>query len=313
MKPRFTGHETFPLRHGWLFKSVKLIKNKELTADSGGDGVGRAIEKLGVGKNMVNAIRYWSEVSQVVKTRLEDRSSLQEVTFLGNYIFDPDSGRDPYLENIGTLWLLHFLLCFDDEQLTAYRYFFNYSASIYFDKTKLTEDLLNDLVRFTGSASVNKSTVKKDVDCFLATYAEKRFVRAKTKAVDEDHFTSPLTELGLVKDVGRGFYQCDLEGRPSLPLKIFTFALVVFFNFVNSNSQSGQIAFEDLLSKPLSPGRIFKLSEAELGRFIDEAVSNSDGSIVWVDSLGLKQVAIDEAYLEKPETLLDGYYGSDNA
>jgi hypothetical protein len=116
-----------------------------------------------------------------------------------------------------------------------------------------------------------------------------------------------------VKDMGRGFYQCDLEGRPSLPSKIFTFALVVFFNFVNSNSQSGQIAFEDLLSKPLSPGRIFKLSEAELGRFIDEAVSNSDGSIVWVDSLGLKQVAIDEAYLEKPETLLDGYYGSDNA
>jgi len=126
--------------------------------------------------------------------------------------------------------------------------------------------------------------------------------------IDEDYFTSPLTELGLVKDLGRGFYQCDLDERPTLPLNIFTYALVEFFKFVNAESQSRQISFEDTLTRPLSPGRIFKLSEAELGRLIDEAEANSNGSIVWVDSLGLKQIAIEGTILDKPKDLLDEYY-----
>jgi hypothetical protein len=308
MKPRFSGHDTFPLRHGWLFKATDLIRNKELISASDSEQATRTIEVLGVGKNMVNAIRYWAEVSKVVETRVENRSSVQEVTWLGKYIFDPKVGCDPYLEDMGTLWLLHFLLCFDDEQLTTYRYFFNYSNSIYFEKSKLVDDLLDDLVRLIGAASVKKATIKKDVDCFLATYAEKHRAGLKKKTVNEDYFASPFTELGLVKDLGRGFYQCDLDERPSLPITIFMYALVEYFKFANAESQSRQVSFEDVLSKPLSPGRIFKLSEAELGRLIDEAVSESNGSIVWVDSLGLKQVAIDETLLGKPRDLLDDYY-----
>jgi len=308
MKPKFTGHDTFPLRHGWLFKATNLIKNNELISTSENEQAARTIEILGVGKNMVNAIRYWAEVSKVVETRIFNSISVQEITPLGSYIFDSLSGHDPYLEDIGTLWLLHFFLCFDDEQLTAYRYFFNYSNSIYFEKTKLVDDLLDDLVHLTRNSSANRATIKKDVDCFLATYAEKYRTGTKKKAIDEDYFTSPLTELGLVKDLGRGFYQCDLDERPTLPLNIFTYALVEFFKFVNAESQSRQISFEDTLTRPLSPGRIFKLSEAELGRLIDEAEANSNGSIVWVDSLGLKQIAIEGTILDKPKDLLDEYY-----
>lgn len=313
MKPRFTGHDTFPLRHGWLFKAADLIKNKELLSASDNDQAARTIGILGVGKNMVNAIKYWAEASKIVDTRIVNRSSVQEVTALGSYLFDSVTGKDPYLEDVGTLWLLHFLLCFDDEQLTAYRYFYNYSNSIYFEKTKLVDDLLEDLVRLTGSASVNKATIKKDVDCFLSTYSEKHRSGIKKKTVDEDHFASPLTELGLVKDLGRGFYQCDLEARPSLPLNIFTYALVEFFKFLNAESRSRQVSFEDVLSKPLSPGRIFRLSEVELGRLLDEAVADSNGSIVSVDSLGLKQVTIDDCLLDNPKDLLDDYFGGTNS
>lgn len=313
MKPRFTGHDTFPLRHGWLFKATNFIKTNELTSASDTLQDASTIGILGVGKNMLNAIRYWAEVSKIIETNLVNRSSVQKVTPLGNYIFDPQNGQDPYLEDTGTLWLLHFLLCFDDEQLTSYRYFFNYSNSIYFEKSKLVDDLLDDLVRLIGSTPVNASTIKKDVDCFLATYSQKHRSSSKKKTVDEDHFASPLTELGLIKDLGRGFYQCDLDERPSLPLNIFIYALAEYCKFANAVSQSHQLSFEDVLSKPLSPGRIFKLSEADLGRLIDEAVSESDGKIVWVDSLGLKQVSIDEALLQNTNNLLDDYYRSRRA
>lgn len=308
MKPRFTGHDTFPLRHGWLFKATDLINNNELLSTADAGQAERTIAALGVGKNMVNAIKYWAEATKVIETKIVNRSAIQLVTPMGEYIFGAKNGYDPYLENIGTLWLLHFLLNFDDEQLTAYRYFFNYSNNIYFEKSKLIDDLCEDSVRLTSLESGKKATVKKDVDCFLSTYVEKSRAKGKRGVVDEDHFSSPLTELGLVKDLGRGFYRCDLDERPTLPLNIFMYALVEFFNFTNAESLSRQISFEDLLSQPLSPGRIFKLSEAELGRFLDESVAESNGSIIWVDSLGLKQVSIDETLLTKPKDLLDDYY-----
>ncbi len=308
MKSRFTGHDTFPLRHGWLFKAKELIKNNELISVSDDAQASRTIEMLGVGKNMVNAIRYWAEESKIVHKSTEARLTAQHATIYGDFIFDPEDGTDPYLEDIGTVWLLHFLLCFDDDNLTAYRYFFNYSNSIYFEKTKLIDDLCDDLFRLTGAEKTKKTTIKKDVDCFLATYAEKNRLGPKSKVIDEDYFTSPLTELGLIKDLGRGFYQCDLEERPSLPLKIFIYALVEYFKFATSESRSGQVSFEDLLTKPLSPGRIFKLSETELGRLVDESVSETGGQIVWIDSLGLKQVSIKRELLKQPLFLLEEYY-----
>lgn len=308
MKAKFTGHDTFPLRHGWLFKAFNVIKNNGLLTTTDQNHAMCTIAQLGVGKNMVNAIKYWSEVSKIVETKVVDRNMVQSITPMGLYLFKELGGRDPFLEDIGTIWLVHFLLNFDDEQLTAYRYFFNYSNLIYFEKTKLVEELAEESVRLTGSDVGKVATVKKDVDCFLATYAEKARNKTKRLSVDEDYFTSPLTELNLIKEIGRGFYQCDRDERHTLPINIFMYALVRYFLFFNAEFQSRQVSFEDILSKPLSPGRIFRLSETELGRLLDESVAESHGSITWVDSLGLKQVSIDETLLSQTLDLLDDYY-----
>ena len=58
---------------------------------------------LGVGKNMVYAIRYWLRSFGLT----EDNE--QVVSQLGKDIFAND-GFDPYCEDIGTLWLLHYHL-----------------------------------------------------------------------------------------------------------------------------------------------------------------------------------------------------------
>ena len=57
--PRFTGHETFHLRYGWLKKAYDAVK----LSDSGeiAENIFRdksAISHFGVGKNMVAAIRH---------------------------------------------------------------------------------------------------------------------------------------------------------------------------------------------------------------------------------------------------------------
>jgi hypothetical protein len=312
MKPKFTGHDTFPLRYGWLFKAVNFIKNKGLLSSSDAGRATAAVSALGVGKNMINAMKYWSEAATLTNSIAEPSGLSQGVTPLGVLIFDEEGGKDPFLDNIGSIWILHFLLNFDDEGLTAYRYFFNYSNALYFEKVKLLEDLCIDAAQLTGQKKLNVATVKKDVDCFLNTYAVKPVVQGgkKVARVNEDTFQSPLSELGLIVDVGRGLYRSEPSGRITLPLAVFLYALVRFHLDFHGDADVLQTSFEDILTRPKSPGRIFRLSESALGQLLDQAVARYPRQVQWIDSLGLKQVVLEEEILRDPTELIITYYES---
>ena len=65
IKPSFSGHETFPLRHGWLEKAYHAVVNNKKNPFLQED----AISEFGVGKNMVNAIRYWSVATGFIEAQ----------------------------------------------------------------------------------------------------------------------------------------------------------------------------------------------------------------------------------------------------
>ena len=94
----FSGHETFPLRYTWLPKAVqRLEKHPDLfTRDD-------ALVILGVGKNMVRSIRHWGRAFGILEF---DRDARDQVTEFGEKLLGA-RGWDPYLEDPGTLWLLH--------------------------------------------------------------------------------------------------------------------------------------------------------------------------------------------------------------
>lgn len=314
MKAKFTGHDTFPLRYGWLYKSINHLKNMGKFQTSNEEHTRAAIVELGVGKNMVNAIRYWAEACSFAVPVSDNGRIEHQVSELGEYVFGsggPESGADPFLEKMGTVWLVHFLLNFSYENLTAYRYFFNYSNIQSFEKKKLLEDFADESVFLTGSEVSNVSTLKKDLDCFINTYSKKRklVTGKKNLTVDEDHFSSPLSELNLLNENANSFYISELAERVSLPIEIFIYALVKFLSAENADSSADTIDFDSLLSKPCSPGRIFRLSESGLGHKLDEAQEFSQGNIKWIDSLGLRQVRVSGDIFSKPESFIYQYYG----
>jgi hypothetical protein len=313
MKAKFTGHDTFPLRYGWLFKAINHLKNKGNFSSSDEVSIRHSIVELGVGKNMVKAIQYWAESSKVIEKKTNGETG-HNVSKNGKYLFGEnidDNGHDPFLELPGSIWLLHFWLNFNNESLTAYRYFFNYANVQHFEKTKLIDDCYEDAKRLVKTEIGNPSTLKKDVDCFLNTYSKKQKnnTAKKVTKVDEDHFTSPLSELNLLQDNGGGFYISNLSERPELPVEIFIFALLEFFNNETQDSNVGTIDFDSLLTKPCSPGRIFRLSESGLGQKLDEAQEFTDKHVTWVDSLGLRQVNISDDIKNNAINYLDMYYG----
>lgn len=309
MKPKFSGHDTFPLRYGWLYKAVNLLINNSKNAKSSDDFVRDAIVSLGVGKNMVNAIRYWAEMTDVISSSLVNSRSQLAVTDLGNFLFKEDASygnADPYLEKTGSIWLLHYRLNASIDFLTSYRYFFNYCNFQSFEKPKLVDEIMSSTISLTNMEVGKKSTVKKDVDCFLHTYSKKT---RQSKAVDEDHFASPLSELGLITEVSGGFCVSELTERPSLPTEIFAYALCRFVGNETAESGVNTIDFDSLLSKPCSPGRIFRLSEQGLSNKLDDLASISNGKVSWTDSLGLRQIMVDPFLKKFPAQFLDDYYG----
>jgi hypothetical protein len=313
MKARFTGHDTFSLRYGWLYKAVAFINSDGKFLTSNEQALRRAIVDLGVGKNMVNAIRYWAETSGVIKPFSKNNFIVHKVTSHGKYLFGDTAnhGKDPYLEQVGSVWLIHFWLNFNYEQLTAYRYFFNYSNVQYFEKNKFITDCLEDSKSIVVNDVGNEITIKKDVDCFLNNYSKKikNTSSKKKSSVNEDSFTSPLTELNLIQDIGGGYFTSDLKERHELPIEIFIYALINFIKLETEDSQIHSLDFDALLTKPYSPGRIFRLSESGLGQKLDESQEYTNNDISWIDSLGLRQVKISPDTLNCPEKYLDKYYG----
>jgi hypothetical protein len=69
---KLRGHETFHLRPGWLRKVISAVDaNKEVFKQSPLD-LGAT---FGVGVNMVKAMRYWGETSNIIKSKLTTRNS----------------------------------------------------------------------------------------------------------------------------------------------------------------------------------------------------------------------------------------------
>ena len=60
-RPQLSGHETFPIRYGWLKKAFEpSLEYRGPRGHTGKFSSGSdAIARFGVGKNMVSSMRHW--------------------------------------------------------------------------------------------------------------------------------------------------------------------------------------------------------------------------------------------------------------
>ena len=176
-----------------------------------------------------------------------------------------------------------------------------------FEKSKLIFDIERD-AKVICDKEVKESTIKKDVDCFLHTYASKSLAKGKKNfVIGEEHFASPLIELGLIRDLGKGNYSSILDERPTLPTEIFSFALLRFVFEIKASETAG---FDALLSDQCSPGKIFRLSERGLGVQLDNAVKQYPNLLEETDTQGMRQVRVLKTFDENEtfQFILDDYY-----
>src|SRR5215469_4181821 len=115
---RFSGHETFPCRYAWLPKAVQsLSDDTSLFRDED-----EAMVRLGVGKNMVRAIRFWTDAAGV------SEPSPDGTTVVSSFGADllGKKGYDQFLEDAKSLWLLHWKIATNRQPLLAWDQLLNF-------------------------------------------------------------------------------------------------------------------------------------------------------------------------------------------
>lgn len=309
----FSGHESFPLRFAWLTKAVRGVKD-DPTLFARDD----AVVRLGVGKNMVRAIRHWATRADVIRPDANDkRGGHYSPTGLGKLLFS-DSGRDPYLEDPATVWLVHWQLgsrrrVFDGDgdsrgsevlSPTTWFYMFNELRESWFTQESAVRELLN-FAEQHGGKRPSTGTVERDLSCFIRSYTptepDKRLSR-------EDTYDSPLTDLGLLtREPQTGRILFDRNPRPTLPVGVFSYAVIDFWRREFPSSET--IAFQRIAYAPGGPGQVFKLSENACVEYLDAIGDCTDGSVSYDATAGLRQL-IRHGDLEDPLPLLKQEAGS---
>ena len=278
---QFSGHETFPLRYGWLKKVFDRVTETEGEAANRiacwGDD---AIARFGVGKNMVASMRHWAKAARIIE---EPESNSVRTTELGRLLFGP-SGLDPWMEQPATLWLIHWQLAGRPEKTTWF-WAFSHFPAITFERDKL-EKLLARFIRDRGGATIAAKTLKNDIACFIRTYVARK---PSGKTGHDDALESPLTELGLIKAVGKKDGFRFVRGpKTTLGDGVFSYALIDFWSRYAPNAAT--LSFEAVTHEPGGPGRVFLFDEDDVADRLAALDDATGGALRWSETAGLKQV-----------------------
>ncbi len=244
-KPQFSGHETFPIRYGWLKKVFDAVAKRSTDADNKNVFLAdEAIANFGVGKNMVSSMRYWSIATRII----EDKSN---GSFKGPYGITPfgralfaEGGWDPYLEEPASLWWLHWQLAANPRPTTTIHFVFSHFNASTFYREQLTGELRRYCERI-GCSDIAEVTLKRDADCFVRTYV------SRALESEEETLESLMAELGLLQPIGkRDGFLIHRGPKPSLPNELFLYGLI---QFALTRPGTNSFNVETLAHEPGSP------------------------------------------------------------
>lgn len=266
-----------------------------------------AIVELGVGKNMVRAIRHWGLATKVL-SQIPDSEHPRAPSTMPSQIGElllGDGGWDPYCEAPATLWLLHWLLVAPPTISPVWWLALNEFPAVEFSQDQLVDYTTAFLAGVAEWKTPHPSSVKKDVECFLRMYA------AAPEGGDDgdDLIDCPFRDLAVLRPVpgSRRTYRFAIGPKPALPAEVAMFAALDFV--ARTESSSHTVTLSRLATEPGGPGRAFKLTEKDLASLLLKVAGHG---VAIVDAAGVVQLAFGEDPATAATDILWGHYSALN-
>lgn len=278
MKYTFSGHESFACKGLWLKKGYDFImaKNDFNAPDS--------VIELGVGKNMVSSIRYWMKAFGLTTN--------DKLNPIASYLLENESGKDPFLEDLGTLWLLHFLLI-SSQEATLYNLVFTklQRERKIFDKQSVINLVKRTMIEDGKQSLFNENTVKKDLNVLLQSYI------LPSRTISFEEYSSLLLDLSLIRESSlEKQYTFNTEGKRTVPWQIFLFAIVTL------RGKDNTVNFDVLQDT----GLIFCMNDMEVIEMCKEIESHHSHDVRYSDIAGIRQIQFINSI--SPMSILNEYY-----
>lgn len=287
MKYKYSGHGTFPCRYTWLPKAVIALKEKPHLFGN----VDEAMVELGVGRQMVRAIRFWVEAAKFAK---KSEKNGFEVTPLGTKVMG-EGGYDPFLEDVQTLWLLHWNFSTHSENpIFAWDFLMNRWQEPEIIPSLLVRAFEKETVQHDKRRS--KVTLKEHFDVFLHTYLPTQGTKGD---IIEDNLDCPMIELNLIRQVGERatddqngkrepVYAFNRDSKPQISQALFVYCLIDFWN--TYHGQEGTLPFREVAFGYGSPGQVFKLPEQDIVGRLENIENDTNGAMSFHESVNLSQI-----------------------
>ena len=276
---RFSGHETFAFRYAWLPKAYRALKRSAVTFSD----EDAAMVELGLGKNMVRSLRFWVEATGIARP---GKGRSLELTDFAHGVFGKE-GYDPYLEDVRTLWLLHWNLSTRSEgALFAWRFLLNQWPYPELTRSEALAAFVRESSRLGYSHSA--VTLSQHLDVFVHTYHAARGAAIGV----EDSLDGPLVDLGFLQPLGERraeggrwetVYAFRREPKSEVTAALFDHCLADFWTRFHANEQT--LTLREIAVGLCSPGQVFKLPEDDVrARLEAYADSNAKRPFVYQSS-----------------------------
>lgn len=272
----FARHQTFYLRAGWMAKALDELINEERPFV--GD---QAPVRLGIGRNMVQSLRFWVQASWIAETQ----SRVLVLTQFGQLVME----YDPYFEEELTWWLIHYYIATREDNATSWYFLFNV-----FDKQEFSRHSFIESLKEYSDNSVAESSYQKDYDCILASYLE-----GTQNGSPEENLACPLSQLGLL---GQKRHQIIYKNNPSRPIPLEVIYLVMKAAVKKDNFGGLSINVDDLQAR-MNIGLVFNLSIDSIYRYLD--LMDEQGWITFSRTAGLQSIRLSD--LDPWELLKNAY------
>lgn len=283
---KFSGHESFPCKTLWLKKGYDFVdEGKDFNAPD-------SVVELGVGKNMVASIRYWIKAFGL--------NNESKTNWISKYIFDSKIGKDPYVEDLGTLWLLHFLLISTGEASLYKMFFVDFQKERrIFDRMQVINFVKRKMIDAGKDNLYNENTVKKDIGVLLSNYCLPRNPQS-----NED-FSTLLMDLDLIRQSDKNTdddnkqtkYFFNIEGKRQIMPEIFLFAILS-----TKEDSDNSIPYDTLHEL----GLIFCMTDLEVIDMLKVLSEKYSDSLTYSDVAGVRQLQFTKQM--KGQQVLDIYY-----
>lgn len=309
---RFSGHDSFQCRYAWLPKAVNFVDRKDPDFVDGKNpdpfrDEDKAMVRLGVGKNMVRSINFWASMVGVI----DKKDGKTIVTDFGRDLLGRD-GHDEFLENIQTLWLLHWKITTNPEPLFAWDFLLNDWHRSDFTHSEALDAMIEKAA--ASGKVLSKTTLNTHLDVFLHTYLP---TRSRKGEVLEDNLDCPLVELHLLNVLADKISTDSRRREPAFSFRVeekhevsdelFAYCLNEFWTSKFPSSET--LSFREVSVGKGSPGQVFKLPERYVRERLDRISTSTKGLFIFDDNVLLQQLK----RTKKADSvkLLDRVYGHD--